>query len=87
MSNQTQQNINRRELLFQAGAGFGGIALNALMAQQAQSAAIPDRKSLSPLASKQTHFPATAKSVIFLFMEGGPSHIDLFDPKDRKSVV
>lgn len=75
--------VNRRQLLMQAGAGFGGIALNAMLAQQAGAATKTNTpiKPLSPLSAKQTHFPATAKSVIFLFMEGGPSHIDMFDPK------
>ena len=73
--------INRRQLLMQAGAGFGGIALNAMLAQQAGAASKSPVKPLSPLLAKQTHFPATAKSVIFLFMEGGPSHIDMYDMK------
>src|SRR5437016_4578325 len=62
------QNITRRDLLFKAGAGFGAVALSALLAEETAGATVPQ-------------FPATAKSVIWLFMEGGPSHIDLFDPK------
>ena len=79
MSNQPTQAfpesvINRRQLLLQAGAGFGGIALNAMLAQQAQAAVKTSTKPMSPLAAKQTHFRRRrAKSVIFLFMEGGPS--------------
>ena len=56
----------RREFLARAGGGFGALALSQLLRGEAASA---------------THFPARAKSVIYLFMEGGPSHIDTFDPK------
>lgn len=55
-----------------AGAGLGALAVSAMM----QGAERPD-----PLAPKQPDHPATAKSVIWLFMEGGPSHVDIFDPK------
>ena len=67
---------SRREWLAHAGAGFGGLALASLVGESAARAAASD-----PLAPRPPHHPATAKSVIFLFMEGGPSHIDLFDPK------
>jgi Protein of unknown function (DUF1501) len=66
---------SRRDLIFRAGAGFGALALSALL--QEEAAAAP----ADPLAPKPTQFPARAKSVIWLFMEGGPSHLDLFDPK------
>jgi hypothetical protein len=59
---------NRREFFARAGSGLGAIALSSMLAEGAES-------------PKKTHFPAKAKSVIWLFMEGGPSHIDLFDPK------
>ncbi|MHC2068275.1 DUF1501 domain-containing protein [Bremerella sp. T1] len=65
----------RREFLAKSGGGFGAMALAALMGQSASGAPV------DPRAPKTTHFPAKAKNVIFLFMEGGPSHIDLFDPK------
>ncbi len=70
---------SRRQMLQACGAGFGMLPLawfNAQNANAAPAAAAPD-----PLAPKQTHFLGTAKRVIYLFMEGGPSHIDLFDPK------
>lgn len=70
---------SRREMLMQTGAGFGAVALAGL-AQTPATAAKP-LVAPSPLAAKLTHFPAKAKSVIFLFMEGGPSHMDTFDPK------
>ncbi len=66
---------SRRDFLRLAGGGFGALAFSALL--QAEE----ERVSASPFAPKKPHFPAKAKSVIFLFMEGGPSHLDLFDPK------
>ena len=62
----------RRDFLRQAGAGFGTLALTHLLQTQPAAAAV-----LSPLPQRAPK----ARSVIFLFMEGGPSHIDLFDPK------
>jgi hypothetical protein len=67
---------NRREFLTDAFCGFGSIAFTAMMAQQQARAA-----KYNPLAPKPPHFAAKAKSVIFLFMAGGPSHIETFDPK------
>jgi uncharacterized protein (DUF1501 family) len=65
-------------MLRQAGLGFGTWALLDLLARDGRlSAAGPD----NPLATKAPHFRARAKHVIFLFMQGGPSHIDTFDPK------
>ena len=65
----------RRQFLHQAGGGLGGIALNWLDAR----ANSPTSKN--PLTAKAPHFAAKAKRVIFLFMVGGPSQMDLFDPK------
>jgi hypothetical protein len=58
------------------GSGLGGLALASLLAQDGYGAV-----AKNPLAPKPPHHKPTAKSVIFCFMEGGPSHIDLFDPK------
>src|SRR5438105_2421972 len=66
--------MNRRDWLSSAGTGFGALAFHALLNQDALAAE-------NPLAPKKPHFAARAKSCIFLFMEGGPSHIDTFDPK------
>lgn len=66
--------ISRRRALKMAGCGFGYVALAGLM-QEALAA------SSNPLAPKPSHFQAKAKRVIFLFMHGGPSHVDTFDPK------
>ena len=74
--------VSRRELLTRAGAGFGAVALAGLLDKQSIASARPIADvSESPLAPKLPHIPTKAKSVIFLFMEGGPSHVDLFDPK------
>src|SRR5215207_3180599 len=67
---------DRRAFLKNAGAGFGAIALAALLAEDGALAADDD-----PLAPKPPQFPAKAKRVIFLFMSGGPSHVDTYDPK------
>ena len=67
-------------MLRQAGLGFGTWALLDLLSRDVARGA--DATALTnPLAAKTPHFPATAKRVIFLFMQGGPSHIDTFDPK------
>src|SRR4051794_35662556 len=73
----------RRDLLLKGGAGFGAIALNYLLRDDPAFAAPTPEPAASPLAVKTPHFAARAKRVIFLFMEGGPSHIDLFDPKPK----
>lgn len=71
---------NRREFLTDAFCGFGGMAFTAMTYQDQLRAA---STSLNPLAPKPPHNPAKAKakSVIFLFMAGGPSHVETFDPK------
>ena len=66
---------SRREFLYHSGMGLGAIALSALLQG--------DRASASPLAPKRRHHAAKARSCIFLLMEGGPSHIDTFDPKPK----
>src|SRR6266436_10221957 len=70
----------RRDFLMRAGAGFGGLALTYLLAQESAQAAT-EAATGNPLSPRPPHFAAKAKSVIFLFMEGGPSHLDTFDPK------
>ena len=75
----------RREFLSKAGLGFGSLALAAMLAEEGVTksarADVPEIDALHPLAPRVPHHLATAKACIFLFMEGGPSHIDLFDPK------
>jgi hypothetical protein len=69
--------VSRRTLLRNAAVGFGSLALASLLADESQAASPSD----NPLAPKPQHFPARAKRIIFLFMKGGPSHVDTFDPK------
>ena len=68
----------RRDFLLRAGGGVGALALAHLIDSESATATPASVDSLAP---KTPHFGPRAKSVIFLFMEGGPSHIDLFDPK------
>src|SRR5688500_8671807 len=75
--------LSRRDLLARVGTGFGLLALADLLASEtALAAPLPDR-SANPYAVRPPHFPARAKRIIFLYMPGGPSHTDLFDPKPR----
>ena len=67
--------LARRELFRRAGAGFGMLALNELLAGTGLASA------RNPLAAKTPHFPPRAKSIIWLFMNGGPSHVDTWDYK------
>ena len=66
----------RRQFLSRAGSGLGALAFGSLLAEQGFGAAVEN-----PLEAKEPHHPPKAKSVIWLFMEGGASHIDTFDPK------
>ncbi|MCC9658277.1 DUF1501 domain-containing protein [Rhodopirellula sp. JC737] len=75
----SHQARSRRQMLLQCGGGFGSLALASLLPELAIAG--PSSEAPSPLATKLTHHPAKAKSVIFLFMDGGPSHLDTFDPK------
>src|SRR5262245_43994699 len=76
MSEHIRWTRNRREFLTDAFAGFGALAFGAMLQQEAARAA-----SFNPLAPKPPHMPANAQSVIFLFLAGGPSQVDTFDPK------
>lgn len=71
--------ITRREMLRRVGTGFGTLGLASVLADAGRLSAAP--ASANPLAPKPSHFPAKAKRIIFLFMNGGPSHVDTFDPK------
>lgn len=73
------QQQTRRHFFNQCGVGVGAMALSNLMMGSLQSNEA--HSSSNPLAPKPTHFPARAKRVIFLFMAGGPSQLDLFDHK------
>jgi hypothetical protein len=71
--------ISRRQLLGRFANGFGMLALAGLLSEEGRA----EEAAFNPLAVKPPHYPARAKRVIFLFMSGGPSHVDTFDPKPR----
>ncbi len=73
--------MSRREWLTGTANGFGGLALAAMLATDRASAEASRREN--PLAVRPPHFRARAKSVIFLYMDGGPGQMDSFDPKPR----
>jgi len=73
-------NFNRRDFLTHPMGPCGSLALSWLLSQEGFAASI-GANNLNPLAPRLSHFPSKAKSVIFMFMVGGPSQIDLFDPK------
>ena len=79
LSPHAQQFLTRRALLRQTACGFGTLGLTSLVAQQTAAAA----STGNPLAVRAPHFAPKAKRVIFLFMHGGPSSIDTFDPKPK----
>lgn len=74
ISNHAKRILTRRALLRQTACGFGTLGLTSMIAEAAKT---------NPLAVKQPHFTPKAKRVIFLFMHGGPSSIDTFDPKPK----
>src|SRR5439155_21373335 len=73
--------LSRREMLRRSGMGFASLGLANLLESQGLLTAKPHTANLSPLAPRPPHFPGKAKRVIHLFMNGGPSHVDTFDPK------
>src|SRR4051794_33378639 len=73
-----QGGLSRRQLLARAGCGFGMIALADLLGARA---ADDSGRAARPFAVRSPHFTPKAKRVIFLYMPGGPSHVDTFDPK------
>ena len=82
MSEHIRITRNRREFLCDAFGGFGALAVGSMLHQEALRAATSGTPlSLNPLAPKAPHMAAKAKSVIFLFMSGGPSQMETFDPK------
>ena len=74
--------VSRRWFLKECGVGLGTIALHSLLGETARAAA-PGPDLRNPLAAKAPHFPARAKNVIYLFMAGAPSHLELFDYKPQ----
>src|SRR6266851_3148694 len=70
---------SRRDFLMKSAFGFGALGLSHLLSGELLAAAAGEPSN--PLAPRPPHFPGKAKSVIFLFMTGGPSHLETFDPK------
>jgi len=76
--------LDRREMLARCASGLGAVALSALWAGESFAAPSGGEGALqTPLSPREPHFPAKAKSVIFLYMDGGPSQVDTFDPKPQ----
>ncbi|HEY2892614.1 MAG TPA: DUF1501 domain-containing protein, partial [Pirellulales bacterium] len=78
--------LTRREMLARCANGFGAAALAALAidpAYAATTASASGQAGLNPFAPRTSHYRPRAKNVIFLFMDGGPSQVDTFDPKPR----
>src|ERR1051325_4504668 len=73
--------LTRRDFLTRCGLGFGALSLASVVAPQLLAGAAEVSASRSPLAPKSPHFPAKATRVIHIFANGGPSHVDTFDPK------
>src|SRR5512137_2371936 len=73
------QSLTRRESLVRMGTGLGMLGLAGLLAADDARSSEADR--VSPLATKPPHFPAKAKHVIHIYLNGGPSQVDTFDPK------
>ncbi|MEP6756081.1 MAG: DUF1501 domain-containing protein, partial [Chthonomonadales bacterium] len=75
--------LSRRELLGRIGGGMAALGLASVLGGESTANASPltAARNLNPLAVKQPHFPVKAKRIIFLFANGGPSHVDTFDPK------
>src|SRR5215831_2750994 len=78
--NAYRQQITRRWFFKECGVGLGAIALGSLLSE-ATAPAANKIVGVNPLAPKQPHFAPKAKRVIFLFMAGAPSHLELFDNK------
>src|SRR5688500_8249948 len=73
--------VTRREMLSRCGMGMGSVALTALLGEVGQLQAAPSSQAVNPLAPKTPPLPAKAKRVVHLFLNGGVSHVDTFDPK------
>src|SRR5688572_28495818 len=75
-----RREMTRRYFLGTGGYGLGMAALSQLLASEKAPA-------VNPLAPKPPHFPAKARACIFIFLEGGPSQVDLFDPKPKLNTL
>src|SRR5437879_380749 len=79
--NEAAKFITRRWFFKQCGVGLGSIALTSLLGAERASGAVTKPGAVNPLAPRQPHFAGKAKRVIYLFMGGAPSQLDLFDYK------
>src|SRR5262245_31459720 len=75
--------MTRRHFLSESGLGIGIVALSALMNERLSAAEDSSSNLLTTQATKEHHFRPKAKNIIYLFMEGGPSQLDLFDYKPK----
>src|SRR5262245_54272423 len=83
-ANWTLRHYSRRDWLARAGSGFGLLALADLLAAESAPPAVGEpNRAAQPYTVRPPHHAARAKRVIFLYMPGGPSHVDLLDPKPR----
>jgi hypothetical protein len=76
-------NYTRREMLTCCGMGMGLVGLTSVLVDAGDVTTGPSSATVNPLAPRLPHFPARAKQVVHLFMNGGPSHVDTFDPKPK----
>src|SRR5947207_926765 len=75
--------LTRRDLLRRSGMGFGLLGLAGLLDAEGLLAPPAQAAPLSPLAPRRPHFAPKSRRVVHLFMNGGPSHVDTFDPKPQ----
>src|SRR5215207_559735 len=73
--------VSRRDFLARSGLGLGGLAVGGLLSDAGLLSAAPAVDAINPLAPRPPHFPPKAKHIIHIFCNGGPSHVDTFDPK------
>jgi hypothetical protein len=85
MNSLNLRDLNRRHFFSRCSIGLGSIALGSLLKEQ--GLAVPQVAVKNPLEPKKTHLPAKAKNVIFLFMAGGPSQLDLFEHKPQLNAL
>jgi hypothetical protein len=85
MTSMNLRDLNRRHFFSRCSIGLGSLALGSLLKEQ--GLAVPEMALKNPLEPKKTHFPAKAKSVIYLFMAGGPSQLDLFEHKPQLNAL
>ncbi len=73
--------LSRRSLLQRSALGLGALALGDLLAEQGAMAGLGESREDDPMGARPPHFPARARRVVHFFLNGGPSHVDTFDPK------